>query len=222
MRSHVPQRAPPVTTLDALGRMRCAAALLACTPDLSARLVYDDVIIVEVMRPPFPMREHAVLPPCWFRGLVADGVQDPAAGTATQERMERLVACRIDLGIRNGAAVLPGEVVRLDAGETWRHLLAVAAPIDEVEPVAHELAAELGDVADDIALELHALDDVRVTVLAQVTARSEAASDAGSDRLRTVAMRVAIARLERELACTADHPARRTTSSHPDNTHKDS
>lgn len=221
MRSHVALRAPPVTALDALARMRCTAALLASTPDLSARLVYDDVIIVEVMRPPFPAREHAVLPPCWFRGLVAEGVEDPGADTPTSERIERLVSCRIDLGVRDGTSVLPGEVVRLDAGRTWRHLLAVAAPLDEVRPVACEVADELGADADGLPLELHGVCDVRASVLAQVTDRVNAASDVAADLLRTVAMRVAIARLERDLTSVADHPARRTPSPHP-RTDKDS
>jgi hypothetical protein len=204
-----------VTVNDALARMRCTAALLGCSTDLSARLVHDDVIIVEVMRPPFPVREHAVLPPCWFRCLVADGLREPAAGTVTRERIDRLVACRIDLGFRNGATLRPGEVVRVDAGGSWMHLHAVAAPVVDVEPVVSEAVDELWSGADDIPLELHAAHDLDVTVLGQATDATPAASDAAADLLRTIAMRVAIRRLERDLACIAEHPARRVSSPRP-------
>lgn len=210
-----------MTTIDALARMRCTAALLASSPALSARLVHEDVIIVEVMRPPFPVREHAVLPPCWFRGLVAEGMNDDLArGTVTRERIERLVACRIDLGTRDGATLLPGEVVRIDAGATWLHLHAVAEGAEVVVPLAHEMAAEMGDDADETPLELHGADDLRVTVLAQAGPKDVGAADAAAELLRTVAMRVAIDRLERELATVADHPARPASSPRP-HTNKD-
>lgn len=210
-----------MTPIDVLARMRCTAALLACSPALSARLVHDDVVIVEVMRPPFPVREHAVLPPCWFRGLVADGVRgDLVAGSITQERMERLVACRIDLGTRDGATLLPGEVVRIDTGTTWLHLHAAPEPVDLVEPVVRDLSAELEGQDDGSALVLHPASDLDVTVLALTTSPDDVASDAAAELLHTVAMRLAIARLERELATVADHPARPFSSPRPD-THKE-
>lgn len=211
-----------MTTRDTFARMRCTAALLACAPALSARLVHDDVIIVEVMRPPFPRREHAVLPPCWFRGLVAEVIQgDLPAGSVTHERMARLALCRTDLVIRDGAALLPGEVVRLHAGRSWMHLHAVAAPLADVEPLARQVAEEQGVAGDELPLELHAAHDLDATVLGQASAATSVASEAAADLLRTVAMRLAIQRLERELAAAADHPARRTPSPHPHRTDED-
>lgn len=208
---------------DAFARMRCTAALLSRTPALSARLVHDDVIIVEVMRPPFPPREHAVLPPCWFRGLLAEVVGGGVeAGSATHERMLRLALCRTDLGTRDGAVLLPAEVVRIDVGRSWQHLHAIAAPIADVEPVARATvtaAADAGGPSDP--LELHAVDDLGVTVLGHVSARTPAASEAAADLLRTVAIRVAIQRLERDLASRADHPTRHTTSPRPRTTDED-
>lgn len=197
---------------DTFARMRCTAALLSRTPALSARLVHDDVIIVEVMRPPFPPREHAVLPPCWFRGLLAEVVGGGAeAGSATHERMVRLALCRTDLGTRGGAVLLPAEVVRTDDGRSWQHLHAVAAPLADVEPVVRAtVAADPG--GPSAPLELHAVDDLGVTVLGHASARTPAASEAAADLLRTVAIRVAIQRLERDLASRADHPTRHTTS----------
>lgn len=196
--------------------MRCTAALLACTPALSARLVHEDVIIVEIMRPPFPQREHAVLPPCWFRGLVAEAIEgDAAVGSPMHDRMTRLALCRTDLGTRDGAVLLPAEVVRIEGGTSWMHLHAVAAPVADVDRIARAAAEELGEGVDDLPLELHAAHDLRATVLAQAAPRSAAASDAAADLLRTIAVRVAIERLERELTCRADHPAHRTTAPRP-------
>lgn len=201
--------------MDTFARMRCTAALLSCTPAISARLVHEDVIIVEVMRPPFPTREHAVLPPCWFRGLVAEAIAaDAAAGSPTHDRMTRLALCRTDLGTRDGAVLLPAEVVRVEAGTSWMHLHAVSAPVADVDRIARTAAEELGEDPDDLPLELHAARDLRATVLAQASPRTAAASDAAADLLRTIAVRVAIERLERELACRADHPARRSRAPH--------
>jgi hypothetical protein len=194
--------------IDALDRMRCTAALLSCTPTISARLVYDDVIVLEAMRPPHPVRDHAVVPPCWFRALVADGMANGLpAGSVERVRFERLLACGIDLGVRDGTTLLSANVLRVDAGPSWLHLHAVAAPCEVVEPIAVAVAEELGDGDEDPPLELHAAHDLDVTVLAQASAKEGVASEAAADLLRTISMRLAVERLERHLASIAAHPS---------------
>lgn len=198
---------PSATDLD---HLRCTAALLGCTGTVSARFVHDERVVLEVRRPPLPSREHAVLPPCWFRALVADAVEhgepdDPE----DRRRLGRLAACRIELGVRDGTSVLPGGVVRLHCGPAWLHLLAVAAPIEQVRLVAYAAVDEAEDVGPDAPFELHAADDLGVTVVALASPRAIAASEAAAEVLRTIGVRVAVDRLERELPPVAPHPADR-------------
>jgi len=197
---------------DALARLRSTAALLACTPTLSARLRWHDRTVLEVLRPPHPERDHAVLPPCWFRSFLADVLRNGVpAELAERERIERILACAIDLGVRDGTVVLPGDVVRFEVGGTWMHLLAVTSPVDEVRP--HARAGATGEVEDPTdpfaVLGLHAAHDLDVTVLSLGTLPRLEDSGEAAAVLRDVAMRVAVDRLERELAAVADHPARR-------------
>jgi hypothetical protein len=197
-----------VTEIDAIAHMRCAAALLSCTSTISARLVRDDVVVLEAMPPPHPVRDHAVVPPCWFRALVADRLASGLpTGSADRLRFERLLACRIELGVRGGTILLPGNVLRVDAGSSWMHLHAIAAPAEAVKAVAVALREEDG-ASDDSSLELHVAHDLDVTIVGQASARSDDAAERSADLLRTVSMRVAVDRLERELQAIADHPAR--------------
>lgn len=195
---------------DALARLRCTAALLACTPHLSARLRWHDQTVLEILRPPHPERDHAVLPPCWFRAFLADALANGVPDELVQrERMERLLACSVDLGTRDAATVLPGDVVRFPVGGTWMHLLAVSSPADEVRPIVRAGAEQGTEDTDDPfeVLGLHAAADLDVTVLSLGThPRLEDSGDA-AEVLRDVAMRVAVGRLERQLAAVADHPA---------------
>ena len=163
-----------------------------------------------------------MLPPCWFRGLLAEvigGGVEP--GSATHERMVRLALCRTDLGTRDGAVLLPGEVVRIEDGITLTHLHAVAAPLADVEAIARAVGDTEPDDGLASPLEVLPVEDLGVTVLRQASPHTPAASDAAADRLRTVAIRVAIERLERELAARVEHPARRATAPRHRTTDKD-
>lgn len=196
--------------VDALARLRCTAALLACTPTLSARLRWQGRTVLEVLRPPHPERDHAVLPPCWFRSFLGDALRNGVpAELVERERIERILACDVELGVRDGTDVLPGDVVRFEVGGTWMHLLAVSSPADEVRPLAQAGATgDPGDPLDPFAvLGLHAAHDLDVTVLSLGTLQRIEESGEAADVLRDVAMRVAVARLERQLAAVADHPA---------------
>lgn len=192
-----------MTDIDATARMRCTAALLSCTSTVSARLVHDDHVALEVMRPPHPSGDHAVVPPCWFRAMLANG---SPTGPVERSRFERLTACRIELGVRAGTTLLPGNVLRVDAGSSWMHLHAVPSGIETVAPIV--AAASDQDLTDTAPLlELHAVHDLDVTIVGLASARSDAASEIAADDLRTVSMRVTIDRLERGLHAIADHPA---------------
>lgn len=200
-----------VTTTDALERLRCTSALLSCTPTISARLLQGDRVVVEVMRQPHPIRDHAVLPTCWFRAFLAEAVRNgPPAEGPDRYRFERLLASRIELGVRDGTVLLPANVLRVEAS-SWLHLLAVGAPAELVRPIAVAAADEAGVPATlgagDFPLELHADRDLDVTVLALGSTRIDSESEVAAEVLRSVAMRVAIERLERDLAAIADHPA---------------
>lgn len=193
-----------MTDIDPTTRMRCTAALLSCTPTVSARLVHDDRVVLEVLRPPHPVRDHAVVPPCWFRAMVANGLP---AGTVERTRFERLTTCRIELGVRGSTALLPGNVLRVDAGPSWMHLHAVPSGMESVQPVAASASdQDFPELAP--LLELHAVPDLDVTIVGLASMRSGTASEIAADALRTVSMRIAIDRLERELHAMADHPAR--------------
>jgi len=197
---------------DALARLRCTAALLACTPTLSARLRWHHRTVLEVLRPPHPERDHAVLPPCWFRSFLADVLREGVpAELVERERIERILACAVDLGTRDGTVVLPGDVVRFEVGGAWMHLLAVSSPVDDVRPFARDGATGGAEAPDDpfAVLGLHAAHDLEVTVLSLGTHQRLEDSGEAAEVLRDVAMRVAIGRLERELAASADHPSRR-------------
>ncbi|HEU5083894.1 MAG TPA: hypothetical protein VFU14_11185 [Acidimicrobiales bacterium] len=194
---------------DDLAHLRCAAALLGCTHTVSARFVHGDRVVLEVRRPPLPPRDHAVLPPCWFRALVADAVGNGAPDDADdRRRLARLAACRIDMGVRDGTSVLAGGVVRLHCGPAWLHLLAVAAPIERVRLLAYAAVDEADGVQPGAPFELHPAGDLDVTVVALASPRAIATSEAAADVLRTIGMRVAVDRLERELPPVA-HPADR-------------
>lgn len=187
---------------DALARLRCTAALLTCTPTLSARLRWQDRTVLEVMRPPHPERDHAVLPPCWFRSFLGDAMRNGVPSELVEaDRIERVLACAVDLGVRDGAEVLPGDVVRFPVGGTWMHLLAVSSPVDDVRPLARAGATGAsGDPLDPFAvLGLHAAHDLEVTVLSLGTHQRIEDSGEAAEVLRDVAMRVAIERLERQL-----------------------
>lgn len=204
----------PATDLDAdaLARLRCTAALLACTPTLSARLRWHDRTVLEVMRPPHPERDHAVLPPCWFRAFLADVLRHGVpAELVERDRIERILACAVDLGVRDGTTVMAGDVVRLEVGGTWMHLIAVSSALEDVRPVVGTgVDVGLGVVDDPMrSLGLHAAHDLAVTVLSLGTHQRLVDSGAAAEVLRDVAVRVAVERLERELAAVADHPARR-------------
>jgi len=203
---------PGAIDTDALARLRCTAALLACTPTLSARLRWRDRTVLEVLRPPHPERDHAVLPPCWFRSFLAGALRDGVpTELVEQERIDRILACAVDLGVRDGTEVLPGDVVRFAIGGTWMHLLAVSSPVEDVRP--HARAGATGGEEDPLdpfaVLGLHAARDLDVTVLSLGTHPRLEDSGEAAEVLRDVAMRVAVARLERSLASAADHPARR-------------
>lgn len=195
---------------DALARLRCTAALLACTPTLSARLRWDDRVVLEILRPPHPERDHAVLPPCWFRAFLADAMRNGMPGELLErERIERILACAVDLGTRQGAEVLPGDVARFPVGGTWMHLLAVSSPVEDVRPIVRAAAERgAGDPDDPMqVLGLHVAADLEVTVLSLGTHQRIEDSGDAAEVLRAVAMQVAIQRFERQLAAVADHPA---------------
>jgi len=197
---------------DALARLRGTAALLACAPHLSARLRWRDRTVLEILRPPHLERDHAVVPPCWFRAFLADALANGVPDELVhRERMEWILACAVDLGVRDGAAVLPGDVVRFPVGGTWMHLLAVSSPVEDVRPIVHAAAeAGAGDPDDPLqVLGLHVARDLDVTVLSLGTHQRIVDSGDAAEVLRDVAMRVAISRLERQLAAVADHPAAR-------------
>jgi hypothetical protein len=195
---------------DALARLRCTAALLACTPTLSARLRWHERTVLEVLRPPHPVRDHAVLPPCWFRSFLSDAMRNGVPHELVeQQRFERILACAIDLGTRDGTVVLPGDVVRLEVGDAWMHLLAVSAGVDDVRPVVVDAAAALGDDGPGAAIGLHAARDLEVTVLSLGTHQQLEDSGEAAQALRDLAMAVAIERLGQVLDAAADHPARR-------------
>lgn len=195
---------------DALARLRCTAALLACTPLLSARLRWHDRTVLEILRPPHAERNHAVLPPCWFRAFLADALRHGVPEELVErERIQRLLGCAVDLGTRDGASILPGDVVRFPVGGTWMHLIAVSAPAEVVRPIVRA-AAEPGTADHDDPLQvlgLHAAEDLRVTVLSLGTHQRLEDSGDAAEVLRDVAMRVAISRFEQQLAAVADHPA---------------
>ena len=193
-----------------LSHLRCTAALLGCTATVSARFVHDTCDVLEVRRPPLPIRDHAVLPPCWFRGVVADAVRNgPPHDPGDRRRLERLATCRIEMGVRDGTSVLAGGVLRLHCGPAWLHLLAVAAPIEQLRLLAYAAVDEADDIAPDAPFELHAAGDLDVTVVALASPRAIAASEAAADVLRTIGIRVAVDRLERELPPAAPHRADR-------------
>lgn len=198
---------------DELAPLRGAAALLSCVPSASARLRHFGRTVLEVRRPPHPTVDHAVLPPCWFRGLVADALAGDLGADDT-ERVVGLARCRIDIGVRDGTSVLSGGVVPTYGGTAWLHLLPVAAPHRLVAPVA-EAAFERSDIS-----HVHADDDLDATVLALASDRSAAGSEASADVLRTIAVRVAVERLERDLAARDAHPSRsRRTATDPARNH---
>lgn len=195
---------PPATDLD---HLRCTAALLGCTATASARFVHDGRVVLEVRRPPLPPRAHVVLPPCWFRALLADALRNGAPEDPDdRRRLARLGTCRIEMGVRAGTSVLAGGVLRLHCGPAWLHLLAVAAPIEHVRLLAYAAVDEADGVEPDAPFELHAADDLGVTVVALASSRAVAASEAAVDALQTIGMRVAVDRLERELP-PVPHPA---------------
>lgn len=196
---------------DALARLRCTAALLGCTPTISARLLHGERVVLEVMRPPHPVRDHTVMPTCWFRALVADATGNgPPAGDVDRERFDHLLDCRIELGVRHGTTLLPANVLRVEAGESWMHLLALASPLEPVRAAAVVAAQEDADEDAGTLLELHVDADLEVTVVGLASARTADASSAAADLLRTIGMRLAVDRLEQELASITDHPAGRT------------
>jgi hypothetical protein len=198
----------PAADPDALARLRCTAALLACTPALSARLRWADRTVLEIVRPPHPERDHVVLPPCWFRAFLADALRHGVPDELVQrERMERLLACAVDLGTRDGAAVLPGDVVRVPVGHTWMHLLAVSSPVEEVRPIVRSAREPVAEGLP--APGLHAATDLDATVLSLGSADDGPASERAAEALRHLAMLVAIHRLERGSDAASDHPARR-------------
>jgi hypothetical protein len=193
---------------DALARLRCSAALLACTPTVSARLVDGGRVLLEVMRPPHPVRDHAVVPTCWFRALIADAVEaGPPAGDVDRDRFNSLLACCVELGVRGGTTLLPANVLRVEAERSWMHLLALAAPLDAVRTVAVNAAQEDPDEARGTLLELHVDRELGVTVIGLASGRDDKTSSAAAELLRTIGMRLAVQRLEYELQCIADHPA---------------
>lgn len=199
-----------MTNPHAFERMRCTAVLLSCTPTISARLVRDGVVVLEVMRPPHPVSEHTIVPPCWFRAFLADWLANGMpAGDVEQRRAAQLMTCGIELGVRGGTRLLGGNVLRADAGDSWMHLHAVATPVETVELARRATGQEHDGVEDEPPIDVHAAHDLEVTVLGLVSARSEVASERAADRLRSLSMRVAIERLERELHAMTDHPARR-------------
>ncbi len=196
---------PPATHLD---HLRCTAAILGCTSTVSARFVHEGRVVLEVRRPPLPPRDHAVLPPCWFRALVADALTNGVPEDADdRRRLARLGACRIEMGVREGTSVLGAGVLRLHCGPAWLHLLAVAAPIEDVRLLAYAAVDEADGVEPDAPFEMHAADDLGVTVVALASPRAVAASEAAVEALQTIGMRVAVDRLERELPPVAPYPA---------------
>lgn len=194
---------------DAFARLRCTAALLACTPSLSARLRWHDRTVLEIVRPPHPERGHVVLPPCWFRAFVSDALHHGVPEELVErERIERLLGCTVDLGTRAGASVLPGDVVRFPVGGTWMHLIAVSSPAEVVRPVVRAVAESGADPDDPLqVLGIHVATDLGVTVLSLGTHQRLEDSGEAAEVLRDVAMRVAISRFEQQLAAVADHPA---------------
>lgn len=195
---------------DTTARVRCTAALLSTTPTISARLVHHDLIVLEVMRPPHPVRDHTVVPPCWFRAFVADGLaHGPPTDTLARSRFERLAACRIELGVRGGTVLLPGNVLRVDTGDAWMHLHAVPSPLGIVEPVvAAGIGGEGSSRNGEAPIELQAAADLGVTVVRRASDRSDVASARVTELLQTISMRVAVDRLERQLRAMSEHPAR--------------
>jgi hypothetical protein len=196
---------------DALDRFRCTAALLSYTPTISARLVNDDRVLLEVMRPPHPVRDHAVIPTCWFRAMVADVTRNgPPVGERGREPFERLLGCRVELGVRHGTTLLPANVLRVEAGGSWMHLLALASPLDAVRTAAVTVAQEgQPDEHAGTGLDLHIDPDLETTVVGLASELTAERSGEAAELLRTIGMRLAIDRLEIELASVAAHPAPR-------------
>lgn len=190
-------------TDQAIARLRVAAALLASTPHLSVRLRDSDRTIVEAMRPPFPDRDHAIIPACGFRqavarahGLRRAGHHVAMAGIGAQRDPA------IDLGSTSAAAVLSDGIVRVAGEARTAHFLAVCHHAEAVARIVDEIVVEAG-----WTVRLHADRELETTVVAVVSEASPvdvAESVAVVDMLRAVSARAAVAELEAVLNARVD------------------
>jgi hypothetical protein len=162
----------------ALAALRGTAALIHSVGHIRALVMHHDRVIVEVRADAVEGRPHQVLTPCGFRASVARAVRLRRTGERVAMRgLPGTCEPSIRLGLPDGDLALPGALLRLQRGELWWHVAALAVPADtafaaladaEVEGVGvggdDALAAcilRLVTPVGDVPASMHAVDVLR-------------------------------------------------------------
>lgn len=128
-----------------LWKIRVAATLATTLP---VRVTVTDRrrTILEVRRPPLPECEgHPVVPPCWFRSVVARACSDGDAGLAS------LIGSAVDdddvgvtVDLQHCGTELPGDIWRLDHPGSSFYVFATSLGPEEARSAIGEPDLELG------------------------------------------------------------------------------
>ena len=167
-------------------------------PQMAVQIRSGDVVCVEVRRSPSTAGPHRVLPPCAFHRAVSRAHHMRRSGERIAMRdvppgPEPAIGWGVDAGARN----LPGWMIRLDDGSTWRHVAPVLGEEDHVQR-ALDPTRGLG-VRHDASLG--------VSLVHGVTPRGDKkASHSLIDALVDVVARAGVADLEQRLTGTPVAP----------------
>lgn len=177
-----------MTTDRPLAHLRTAAALALLVPGVSIDVAVEGRPVVHASRMPRPDLDHPALPVCVFHRSVVRAHDLRKQGTRVEMvGIDGDLEPEIELVAGEHLRLVPGGVVRLES-EMWLHFLPLALPVERVESVAREVAADTG-----VGVDLHADRSLDVTVgITDTPGGDTDAARAAIDTLERVAARATV------------------------------